>query len=333
MFLVLGICLSLASLLLLHTLAAVVAAVVWRFLARPASRWSAASRSQVLFALHVLPLLSAIFILVALVIPAYIKHEPRDATGELSPALLFLALVSAAGICRALWRGGASWLITRRLLRDWMQHATPLQLNDISAPAYLLNHQLPLIALVGIVRPRLFVSTRVFDSLNHQEFAAAVAHETGHFRSSDNLKRALVSAFRNTLIIVPFTRSLDRAWRQASEEDADEYAASAGAPVALNLAAALIKLARLMPAGAKPSMPAGAAITGESEEGVAARVRRLLVIAESTGDDLPVGARNRTRFAWCGLAVVTIVGALTIIDYEITKATHAALEQFVDTLR
>jgi hypothetical protein len=74
----------------------------------------------------------------------------------------------------------------------------------------------------------------------------------------DNLKRALMRACRDVLVIVPCGRILDRDWSEVAEAAADEHAARAGATVALDLASALIKIARLIPEGVKPTMPAGA---------------------------------------------------------------------------
>ena len=89
-------------------------------------------------------------------------------------------------------------------------------------------------------------------------------------------------ACRDVLVMIPSGRLLDRAWLEASEAAADEYAAGRGRRVALDLASALVKIARLIPAGMKPAMPAGAFLVSAQEEvsGIKARVRRLMQLAD-----------------------------------------------------
>jgi len=79
------------------------------------------------------------------------------------------------------------------------------------------------IAVVGSIRPRLFVAGQVLDSLTDEEMLAAIAHECGHL-AADNFKRVLLRACRDMLTIVPCGRSLDRAWAENAEAAADESA-------------------------------------------------------------------------------------------------------------
>src|SRR5262249_56091405 len=92
-----------------------------------------------------------------------------------------------------------------------------------------------------------------FQSLTREEMAAAIADEGGHLAARDNLKRAALRACRDALAIFPCGASLDRAWAEASEAAADEHAARGESAVALDLASALIKIARLVPEGVKPT--------------------------------------------------------------------------------
>src|SRR5207247_805667 len=82
------------------------------------------------------------------------------------------------------------------------------------------------------------------------------------------------------MVIIPCGRALDKAWADASEAAADEHAARHSRAVALDLASALVKISRMIPVGARPSMPAGAFLVGHDEtRGVKMRVRRLIQIA------------------------------------------------------
>ena len=77
-------------------------------------------------------------------------------------------------------------------------------------------------------------------------------------------------------------RSLDRAWSEASESAADEHAAQESSLVALNLASALVRIARMIPKGQRQVMPAAVSaflVGGEDAPGVKVRVRRLVELA------------------------------------------------------
>src|SRR5215475_8098332 len=266
MFELLGICLALAALLTLNALAATLASALWGALGRRLEGRPAAARARLIFALRVFPPFIAAVGVGALLLPAYIAHEPRRAVEPVGLKLGVLAVVSAAGLLLALWRGVAAWIATRSLVKDWLRLAEPVSFDQIRIPAYRLRHQFPVVAIVGVIRPKLFIADHLYQSLTRQEFAAAIAHESGHLAARDNLKRALLRACRDALSIIPSGARLDRAWAEASEAAADEHAARGGGNVALDLASTLVKIARLVPEGVNPAMPAGALLIGDSAD-------------------------------------------------------------------
>src|SRR5205807_2966540 len=138
----------------------------------------------------------------------------------------------------------------------------------------------PIIAVIGIVRPRLFIAEKVLRSLTQEELAAAISHEYGHLKARDNLKRAFLRMGRDGLVI-PFGRSLDRLWDEAAEAAADEYAANANPDLALSLASALVRIARMIPAGRRADMPIASFLAGHDGSAIKSRIRRLLKIASA----------------------------------------------------
>ena len=95
---------------------------------------------------------------------------------------------------------------------------------------------------------------------------------------------------RAALLIIPCGRSLDRAWSDASESAADEHAAQKSSQVALNLASALVRIARMIPKGQRQIMPAAVSaflVGSENSPGVKVRVKRLVELcrrrSSSTG--------------------------------------------------
>ncbi len=332
MYHLLGVCLALAALLAINALASLLAGLLWRGLARPALFWSAATRARLIFALRTFPAVGAFVCVAALLVPSYLTHEPRSTGEVVSIKLAVLAALSAAGIALAVARGLGAWCATRRLVAGWLRQAEPISLDGIYIPTYRIRHPFPVIAVVGIIRPRLFVASQCFDSLSDEELSAALAHERAHLAVFDNLKRALVRACRDVLVIVPCGRSLDRAWAEASEAAADERAARAGAVVALDLAAALVKIARIAPAGAKPTMPAGAFLVGETVGGVAHRVTRLAQLA-----GVGSGCERRADLVvslgmWACLSGFVISIILAASNTYLLARMHTLIEHVVSAL-
>lgn len=281
MYFLLGLSLIFAFFVSANLLASVFATISWRVLSSPLERLSAQNKARVIFGLRVYPVAVALFGLVALLIPAYILFEP-EASGEvISLKLGAFAIVAAAGAAVAGWRLFRTLYATRRMVSDWTRKSEKVSIPGINMPVYRLDHRFPVLAVVGILRPRIFVADRVFNFLDEAELRAAITHEYGHLKAFDNLKRTVLRACRD-LLIFPFGRALERAWAENAEVGADEFAArESGGPMGLDLAGALVKVARLVPQNSHPSMPAGAfLLTGQTGD-VTARVHRLFELAES----------------------------------------------------
>lgn len=333
MYELLGISLALSGLLTFNAVASLLAAALWRAVHARAAAWSAVTRSQVLFALRVFPGVTAIICVATLLIPAYIAHEPRNMTEELSFKLVLLAGFSAAGLLLAAWRGAAAWMATRSLIRNWLQNSEPINLPQATVPAYLLRHQFPVIAVVGTFRPRLFIASHLLNSLNSEELAAAIAHECGHLAARDNLKRALLRACRDALTIVPCGRLLDREWVAASEAAADEFAARNGSDAALDLASALVKIARLVPPGAYPVMPASALLIGEEVGGIANRVKLLAQLATDKRQNNDELSSAIPASLWVSIGALVATALLIASNSQSLIAIHRMIEAAVSTLQ
>jgi Zn-dependent protease with chaperone function len=149
--------------------------------------------------------------------------------------------------------------------------------------------------------------------LNHDELHIALKHELAHIQSRDNLKK-LVFRF----CPFPGMAKLESAWSQAAEFAADD-AAVANLSDAVDLAAALVKLSRLVPVEAAPICTVGF-VTGS----IRARVARLLAW-EETANSQPIRIRP-------GYVISTSLVALLCIfaTYSSTLAlTHEVTEWLV----
>jgi hypothetical protein len=336
MYYLIGICVSLAAFFAADAAASLVAAGLWRITRPLARRLSPASRADLIFALRTAPAALALACVATLLLPAYLAYEPAHSDEAVGFKLALLALVSAAGLALAAWRAAASFVATRAIRRGLMRRATPLELPGVSVPAYGVEHALPIVAVVGISRPRLFIASHLFGVLRADEISAAVAHELGHVSARDNLKRTLMHVCRDVLPLAPCARLLEREWAAETESAADEFAARAGgAQAAVSLAATIVKIARLMPeAGVRPTSAAIAMLV-DGDAGVAERVDRLLAFADAadgTGD-----ARARARYlarhaATVSYLLILLSTLLLATQHGVTRSLYAALEHVVSAL-
>jgi beta-lactamase regulating signal transducer with metallopeptidase domain len=208
--------------------------------------------------------------------------------------------------------------------------AQRIKLEGIEIPTFLIQHPFPVVAVVGAFRPRFFIAEKVIANLSDNEIRAAIAHERGHLSARDNLKRAVLRGCRDSLTIAPCGRTLDSAWTHASEEAADELAVGNRPEVAMDLASALIKIARLVPDGTKPTMPAAAYLIGEADVGtISNRVKRLLEIDRTPSE--PPGRFAKLLRAtpeFVALLFVVSVGVIAFSPNHLAMV-HSALEWMV----
>lgn len=334
MFELLGLALLLATLLTFNSLASLVMAGLWRVAGRATNSWTAVTRARLLFSLRTLPALLAFLSVALLLIPAYLVYEPRHTTETVSFKLGLLAFLSAAGIAVSIYRGIATNRATAKLTSDWLRQGKSVQIKGIDIEAYQIEHTFPLVAIVGFLRPKLFIASQVLELLTPEEISAAVAHENGHLAARDNLKRGLLQACRDALLIIPSGRLLDKAWSEASEEAADENAARQGNVVALDLASALVKLARKIPLGARPTMPAGVFLLGDEEtKGVKSRVRRLIALAATERRPVYRHDASTNLLVWVPASMVLVTLLVTATSPVLLSRVHALIEHAVVALR
>lgn len=325
MYLLLGISLKFAFLLIVNMLAAFISASIWRIIERPIAGVSANARAQIIFALRVGPVAMALVFVFAFLLPAYLIHEPENSGEVVSLKLAVLALFSSVGVSVALYRVYKSWRATRALARAWQLGAAEISINEINVPTFKIVHHFPVIAVIGIIKPKIYIAEQVLTSLDRNELTAAMAHEFGHLKSHDNLKRSILRTCRD-LLIVPIGTDLDRAWAENAETAADEYVAHRGRATALDLASALVKLARIAPSQLWEAGAAGSRLFAENNADVTERVRRLLKFADSS--EMPV-LPSFSFGAWIWPVALSMLFIFYLTDQRLLLATHNAIEQFV----
>jgi hypothetical protein len=233
-----------------------------------------------------------------LALPCFLAFEPRHAAPE-TPGLIAsgLALAGLLSVLRGLWRGASDGWATYRLRRQWSSEARPLAIAGAPAPAFAIRHAFPVVSVVGTFRPRLFVAEHVLASLSPDEMQAVLAHEAAHVASRDNLKRLGLRLCPRPLWSRA-ARRLEEGWERAAEEAAD-----ARVPNPLDLAAALLKTARLVPAGGRIDVPAAAFHRGGPLE------RRVRLLVDPVADH---GSAAPTSHP-AALAAAAVIGLVTFV--------------------
>jgi hypothetical protein len=277
---------------------------------RGSARYAPRLRAGLLFRLRVLPGAGAAIFGFAIALPTFVAFEPFDTNEPLPRTMVALALIGGVLLAHGLWRTYTAWRATARTSAAWKREGRRLADLDTPIPAYGVDAPYPIVAVVGIRRPTLFIAECVLAECPAAELRAVIAHETAHVRSFDNVRRLVVRVCPD---LVRDRGPLTRAWHGAAEEAADADAARTPAD-ALDLAQALIRVARLA-----PSCPPALASAFYSGGGVDARVRRLVNPPPDVA--VPVALRGSTFF----VAAVALAGTFVLAAPAIDRAIEAAI--------
>jgi beta-lactamase regulating signal transducer with metallopeptidase domain len=178
-----------------------------------------------------------------------------------------------------------------------------------SSQVLVLNGEVPLMAVAGVMHPCLVVSKSVMDALSEEQKEAAFRHETAHRISRDNLKKFLFLLAPDILPFVSGLSSLERGWAKFTEWAADDQAVDGDPQRALSLASALVKVAK-MGVHSTPSYLLSSLV--DDDRDLETRVNRLLrepayaerplapMVALARNAALIVGGVAATMLLWPG---------------------------------
>ncbi len=297
-----------------NAVASAVTAWQWRRAQAPAAP---VDRATFLFQLRLLPLVAST-LWASLALFSFFFFEPRGTNERIGAVLIGLSTIGLALLVAAAVRVIVAVVRHRRVLRTWLADATHVELAGVNVPALAINTTFPVVAVVGVLRPRLVVARRVLEACPPEELTAILDHERGHIARHDNLRRMLLLALPDPLSWTRTGRAMDLAWHDAAEEVADEAPGDGrGDAGRVALAAALVRVARMAPAGEiLAELPASALYRGEPLE---RRVRRLL-------DPIPPRPRAPRHYQWAALAAVIGISILLL------NPIHELLEAAVTIL-
>jgi Zn-dependent protease with chaperone function len=208
----------------------------------------------------------------AIVMPAFAVFEPFGMKETMGPVLALLACVSVIQFAVAVGTSACSLILTARIERLWLRGATPLAV-DASIPAFAIESASPIVALVGVWAPKLLAARSVIDACSREEIARIVGHERGHLQSHDNIKRWVMASLPDVLRWTGIHYEIVEAWHHASEDAADDATTGNDAVARADLAALLLKVARLAP---HPLWQSAVVSPFVERDGLERRVRRLI---------------------------------------------------------
>jgi hypothetical protein len=278
--------------------------------------------ANILFGVRLLPLAIACALTLGLALPAFLVFEPHSTKEGIGWQLAILAGLGGLVAARIMARAWRILRDTMRTQRAWLEHSERMKIEGIDLPVFRLESGSALLAVAGIFRPRIFVSSEITKSLTIPELRAALAHEIAHASSLDNLKQFLLKITRPPRWMKSL-HDVDLEWTGASEVAADRAALLRGASV-FDLSSALIKAGRLqrplegMEAVASHLAPPACGYSLEM------RITRLSEMLQR--EQMPVQAAKRSSPA---LPVLFAVIAYLACIQAILPGVHDALEFLV----
>lgn len=317
------VCLSLACFFLVHLAAGLAAACISRAAIRFAERMKARQAARLLLSLRLAPAVLGLLVVAGLCVPSYLQLEPEIAAEPIGVACLAAALLGVTVWACSITRALRAAILSVSHIRQWRRTGSKTHIADEAAPVWVVEGTRPLVALAGIMRPRLVISRRVVQALSQAQVSAVLRHERAHANSRDNLKRLAILVAPDPL---PFTRRLrvvERGWAQFTEWAADDQAVAGDPRRSLSLAAALVRVAR-MSAGAHSSCLVSS-LLDESGGSLEARVNRLLSPAA------PGESFERGWVAMLAGTTFVLVGLVAGVAMrpEVLTSVHRMLEHLV----
>jgi Zn-dependent protease with chaperone function len=273
--------------------------------------------AALLLGVRLAPWGGALLVVAALCVPSYLWLEPAADLEKVGPGALLLAGLAAGLGVLGLARGAHAVVKSARYARNCRRIGRVTTLGGLRAT--VIESPRVLLALTGLLRPRIVVSSAVLKALSPEQLEAAVRHERAHLSSRDNLKRLAVVM---TPVLLPFRSvflELECTWARVAEWAADDRAAAGDSGQPIALASALVRVSRLGAVAA----PALATSLVDAGQDLSARVDRLLNAAPSV-------VREEREHRWVtGAILMGVAVAAVLATAPALRVAHSLLEELI----
>ena len=264
-----------------------------------------------------------VFALLAFCIPSYLWLEPEAAGEKVGFVCFLMALLGAATWILSVTRVVSAVRGTVRYLNQCERRGRKINVPGEPSPALLLADESPVLAVAGVVHPRLVISRTVLRGLTAAQRDAALRHERAHRTSRDNIKRFLILLSPDVLPFLRAFTTLERSWARFTEWAADDQAAEGDSHRALSLASALVSVAKM---GSKPKLSYLFSSLVHDDEELTERVDRLLRPQPNPGKPAEVLVPFLTSAGALMVSAVVIVllwpGSLSLVHQALERLVH-----------
>jgi beta-lactamase regulating signal transducer with metallopeptidase domain len=292
---------------------------------RLADRLRARAAARFLFVLRLLPTALAAIVVLGLCLPSYLWLEPGASNEKVGIVFIFGAMLGVAVLTLAGVRAIRAISSTIAFLRACKCMGKCVNIPGEIQSALVLEGDSTVLAMVGIIRPRLVISRRVISALTPEQLAAAARHEQAHRSSRENLKRFFLLLMPEIVPFFRFHSAMDHAWAKFSEWAADDSAVAGDSRHSVSLAEALVRVARL---GVPGQLAPLCTSLVPADQDLFARVERLLHSPLSRLQPRP-GRYARALVASFGLVTTTLLATLLLrpptlhfVHEVLEKLTH-----------
>ena len=315
-------CLCCATFFVLHLALAAATRLSAGTAMRMAARMKPSSAARFLFFLRISPMALTLFAVLAFCVPSYLWLEPQAAGEKVGFICFSMATLGAAIWALSITRVVSAVRGTVQYLHRCERHGRKINVPGEPSPALLLADKAPVLAVAGVVHPRLVISKRVFHGLTPEQREAALRHERAHRTSRDNIKRFLILLSPDVLPFVRTFRALEHSWAKVTEWAADDQAVEGDSHRALSLASALVAVAKM---GSKPKLSYLFSSLVHDDEELTERVDRLLRPQPNPGKPAEV----LIPFLTSAGALLSCAVALVMLWPGSLSLVHQALEQLL----
>jgi beta-lactamase regulating signal transducer with metallopeptidase domain len=312
-----GIATSFAIFFIVYSALSIGVSLLWNKIRVDSAKRSARTYSNILFLLRMSPFVTAGIATLFFAVPSFLLLEPRAETEESMGALVVaLGFCGIAVLLAGIWNSSRAMHRARRCTAEWALNAQAIQSRVASRIQVRVSSTAPPLTASGILRPHIWLSRAAEFVLSEKELNRALQHEVFHLQRRDNLRKLMLR-----FVAFPGMADLESTWHEAVEMAADDAAVDS-ASEALDLAAALIKLSRLLHAQ-NPEL--STALVHSPIQSVNVRVNRL--IAWRRREASPPIDTYSPKY-WFAVAATTLT-VLAAVYSQLLVRIHAATEWLV----